>query len=289
MNRKTTKTTLVLLTLILGTTSAVAQQSAPTRAITNITGDLYRAQNNGHFTVFLVTPEGIILSDPISTDFSSWLKAELAQRFDQPVRYVLYSHYHDDHASGGAVWADTAELIGHANMPANIAAESGNPVFAEVLAPERTYSDRLTVELGGKTVEMIHSPPSHSTDSSILYFPEERAAFGVDWLNIGRVPYRTMEGAPIDAWIEANETLQELEYEIAIPGHGEVGARDDVDESTAYLEDLRDAVAQGIAEGKSLEEPQATVTLDEYAHFGQRDAWMAENIQGVYESMRASR
>mgnify|MGYP006189221593 CR=1 FL=1 len=41
--------------------------------------------------------------------------------------------------------------------------------------------------------------------------------------------------------------------------------------------------------GKSLEELQASITLDEYAHFGQRDAWMKENIQGVYESLTSNR
>ena len=53
---------------------AAAQQPA-TRGIVNITGQLYRAQNNNHYTVFLVTPEGIIMSDPINRDFSRWLKA----------------------------------------------------------------------------------------------------------------------------------------------------------------------------------------------------------------------
>ena len=92
---------------------AQQQQQPPTRAIVNITGQLYRAQNNNHYTVFLVTPEGIIMSDPINRDFARWLKAELASRFKVPVRYVLYTHRDWDHASGGVVFADTAEFVGH--------------------------------------------------------------------------------------------------------------------------------------------------------------------------------
>ena len=68
--------------------------------IVNVAGNLYRAQNNNHFTVFLATPAGIILADPINTAFATWLKAELAQRFGVPVRYVLYSHHHWDHVGG---------------------------------------------------------------------------------------------------------------------------------------------------------------------------------------------
>ena len=83
------------------------------RSITRIAGDLYRVQNNEHYTVFLVTPAGIILADPINVEAAAWIKAQLTERFpNAPVRYVLYSHHHQDHASGAAVFNDTAELVG---------------------------------------------------------------------------------------------------------------------------------------------------------------------------------
>ena len=108
-------------------TGALAQQKPAARGIVNITGQLYRAQNDNHYTVFLVTPEGIIMSDPINRDFSRWLIAEFATRFKVPVRYVLYTHKDWDHASGGVVFADTAEFVGHANMRAGVALPPGNP------------------------------------------------------------------------------------------------------------------------------------------------------------------
>src|SRR5436190_18509795 len=95
---------------------AAAQAKPPARSIVKITGELYRAQNDNHYTVFLVTPQGIILSDPINRDFSRWLKGEMATRFKVPVRYVLYTHRDWDHATGGVVWADTAEFVAHRNM-----------------------------------------------------------------------------------------------------------------------------------------------------------------------------
>jgi glyoxylase-like metal-dependent hydrolase (beta-lactamase superfamily II) len=54
-------------------------------------------------------------------EFATWLKGEMASRFHVPVKYVIYSHSHWDHASGGAVYADTARFIGHENMLKNIA------------------------------------------------------------------------------------------------------------------------------------------------------------------------
>lgn len=100
---------------------AQAQRGGGTRAITQIEGDLYRFQNNQHFSVFLVTPDGVIMGDPINGNAAEWLKQEIDERFGVPVKYVVYSHHHADHASGGAVFADTATFIGHENMLNHIA------------------------------------------------------------------------------------------------------------------------------------------------------------------------
>jgi glyoxylase-like metal-dependent hydrolase (beta-lactamase superfamily II) len=115
----------VIFVLMLGALAAAQQQ--PARSIVNITGQLYRAQNDNHYTVFLVTPEGVIMSDPINRDFSRWLKNEIATRFKVPVRYVLYTHRDWDHASGGVVFADTAQFVGHVNMLAGLAPPEGRP------------------------------------------------------------------------------------------------------------------------------------------------------------------
>ena len=102
-------------------TQCFAQPRPPAREITQIAGDLYRARNGNWYTVFLVTPAGIILGDPINETFSPWLKSELDARFpNRPVRYVIYSHSHFDHAAGGGVFAATATFVGHENMLRNM-------------------------------------------------------------------------------------------------------------------------------------------------------------------------
>src|SRR5687767_15883731 len=108
-------------------TSAFAQQKPPARGIVNITGQLYRAQNDNHYTVFLVTPQGIIMSDPINRDFARWLKTELATGSKVPVRYVPYTHCAWDRASAGVVFPDAAVFVGHAIIPDALAPPSGNP------------------------------------------------------------------------------------------------------------------------------------------------------------------
>jgi len=88
--------------------------------ITQVSGDLYKVSTGPGVqpvTVFLVTPEGIILADPENTQVATFLKDEFARRFKVPVRYVIYSHYHWDHARGGAVFADTAQFVAYKKMP----------------------------------------------------------------------------------------------------------------------------------------------------------------------------
>jgi glyoxylase-like metal-dependent hydrolase (beta-lactamase superfamily II) len=110
------------LTLGLLGGAAVAQQPprGPARDIVKVTGDLYRARNNNYFAIFLVTPDGIVLADPINTAFATWLKEQFAERFKVPVRYVIYSHSHWDHIEGGSVFADTARFVAHENVGRNM-------------------------------------------------------------------------------------------------------------------------------------------------------------------------
>ena len=92
----------------------------------------------------MVTPEGIVLVEPIGTEFATWLKAEMTKRFSVPVKYVIYSHSHWDHASGGAVYADTARFIGQDNMLKNIAMPAANtPLPANVRAQDKNGNGKI--------------------------------------------------------------------------------------------------------------------------------------------------
>jgi glyoxylase-like metal-dependent hydrolase (beta-lactamase superfamily II) len=109
------------------------------REIGNLTGDVYYARVDDYLSAFMVTPDGIVLVEPVGTEFATWLKGELDKRFGVPVKYVIYSHSHGDHASGAAVFEDTARIIGHealmgliamppasTQLPQNVRAQDGN-------------------------------------------------------------------------------------------------------------------------------------------------------------------
>jgi len=85
----------------------------PDRQITQLSANLYDAREEQQHTVFLVTPDGIIMGDPLNVVFAQWLRAELASRFPGlPVRYVLFTHHHFDRAHGGGAFTG-AERVAH--------------------------------------------------------------------------------------------------------------------------------------------------------------------------------
>ena len=91
-----------------------AQPTRPDNEITKLADDVYLFRHQFHQAIFIMTPEGVIVTDPINADAAAWLKAEIKKLTDQPVRYVVYSHHHSDHITGGSVFADQATFMSHA-------------------------------------------------------------------------------------------------------------------------------------------------------------------------------
>ncbi len=267
---------------LLLATAASAQDVR--REITNIAGDLYRFQNNFHYSVFLVTGDGIIATDPINAEAAQWLKAELDARFGQPVRYLIYSHDHADHISGGEVFADTAIIVAHEAAKTQIIGE-GRPTAV----PDITFRDSLTIELGGKTVELNHVGKNHSDNSIVMTFPAERTLFAVDFIPVRTLAFRDFPDAYIPEWIESLKAVEGMDFDILAPGHGPLGTPEDVAAFRGYMEDLRAEVLAHLRAGSTLEETQQAVTMDAYKEWGQYENWLPLNIAGMYQRLSLNR
>jgi glyoxylase-like metal-dependent hydrolase (beta-lactamase superfamily II) len=300
MNGQCSIFSLVALAAITCLPSAFAQQpqGQPVRTLTRITGDLYRVQNNDHYTVFLVTPAGIILADPITVEAANWIKTQLAERFpNTPVRYVLYSHHHQDHASGAAVFNDTAELVAHENFNAALKASASQNAdaprrYQAVVPPESTYNGRRTITLGGKTVQLIHPGPTrHAPDLTVLFFPAERVVFGVDFMAVKMVPgSNTLAGgAPVADYVNAIKAVEALDFTIAAPGHGPVGTKADIVAHRQYFENLGARVSAGFAAGRTVAQLQAAAIMDEYKEWIEYDEDNDVNIANVYRTLSAQK
>ena len=277
----------IIVTLLLLWTWIGAEAIAQTddRSITKIAGDLYRFQNRTHCSVFLVTPEGILVTDPINADAAKWLKTELAKRFPGvPIRNLVYSHSHADHIAGGEIFADTATVVSHERAKQRIVNEQ-----VPTATPQVTFSDRKTLQLGGKQIELIYFGPSHSDNLIVMRFPAERSVFAVDIVAVKRLPYQDFPDADLDGLIATLKGIEAMDFDILAPGHGALGGKADVADHRRYLETLRDRVKAGLAAGKSVEELKQTVTMPEYASWGMYKEWRELNVAGMYRLLQTSR
>lgn len=278
---------LVVLAVLCATAAppeALAQTPSPVREIVPLKGSLYRFRNNAHTSVFVVTPAGVIATDPIDSGAARWLKDEIAKRFNQPVKYLIYSHDHRDHIAGGEVFADTATVVAHERTKRVILAEK-----RPTAVPQLTFSERMTLELGGTTVELLYVGRNHSDNSIVMRFPAERVLFAVDFIPVRTVGFRDFPDAYLEEWIESLKRVEALDFDILAPGHGPLGDKESVRAYRGYMEDLRDAVTVLAREGKSLEEIKQTVKLPQYESWGNYERMFQLNIEGMYRLVQANR
>ena len=267
-----------LMPLLVYALSVNAGAQGTTRAVTNITGDVYRFQNNFHYSIFVITGEGVVVTDPISADAAEWLSGEIANLTDQPITHLVYSHSHADHASGGAFFGEIPNVIAHENAPDDI----------DLVSPTERFADTMTFTQGSKSFELTFLGPGHGTDLIAMVVRPENVAFVVDAVTPKRVFFRDFPNANVDQWIDQVRKVETLDFEILAGGHGELGVKHDATGGRIYLEDLRAEVLTGLQAGKTVEELSQTVMMDEYKDWGNYDQWRALNVQGMARHLKES-
>lgn len=252
------------------------------RSIEPVTRDVYRFQNNFHIAMFVVTDDGIVVTDPINADAVAWLKDELAKRFDKPVTHMILSHSHGDHASGGQGWGDIA-VIAHDNARKHV--EVGD---VDTAMPTETFADSHTFSTGGKDFELTYLGSGHGDDLIAVVVRPENVAFVVDVVSPGRLPYRDFPGADIDGYIEQIKAVEALDFEIIVPGHSRNGTKQDATDARIYVEELRDGVQAMLRDGKTEEEIIASDLMSEYSDWLAYNQFRDPNIQGMVRWLKES-
>lgn len=271
----------VLFSLILwlGICGALA---ATEYSIEKVKGNVYRFSAGHYHSVFMVTERGIFVTDPINADAAAYLIKELNERFEQPVKYLAYSHNHVDHALGGDVIAkDKVEVIAH-----EYADEDLRWTQTPTALPTITFNDELTVKLGEHSVEMKYYGPNNGRGSVSMRFMPENVLFVADWIVLDRMPYQTLPGYDIHGMIRSTKAvLEEKPFDVFVGAHAEMGTGKDVERYLSYLEALYAEVRDGMLAGKSLETLQQDIKLDEFSDLKMYNEWLPQNIEGVYKTL----
>jgi glyoxylase-like metal-dependent hydrolase (beta-lactamase superfamily II) len=271
------KNVLVAAAFAVAFSGGVAAQS-PDRAISKIGGDVYRFQNKFHYNIFVVTGDGVVVTDPINAEAAGWLRAEIAKITDQPITHLIYSHSHGDHASGGAAYGDVPNVIAHANAPDTI----------DGVAPTKRFDSEHSFALGSKNFELTYLGPGHGTDLIAVVVRPENVGFIVDAVSAKRLPYRDFPGSNVDDWANQVRKAETLQFDVFAPGHGSMGTKADVTDGRVYLEELRAEVLAALKSGKSDDEVAATVMMDKYSDWGSYKNWRELNVRGMARFLRES-
>lgn len=253
-------------------------QSDAKRSVTEIAEDVYRLQNNFHYSLVVITTEGAVVVDPINKDAAAWIKSEVAKLTDKPITHLIYSHSHGDHASGGAVLAEGAEVIAHANAP----------FVVDGVSPTKRFKEDYQFSVDDKTFELTWLGPGHGEDLIAVVVRPSNVAFITDAASPKRLPWRNMGGANVDDWISQVQKIESLDFDIFAPAHGNVGVKADATDVRVYMEELRAEVLLGLNEGKSVDALKSDITMDEYKDWGNYAEWLPLNIEGTANFLLSS-
>src|SRR5215470_11315268 len=144
--------------------------------IEEVKEDLYMISGEGGNVAVYVTSDGVLLVDDMFDRNHADILAQVKSVTDQPIRYVINTHQHDDHAGGDAKMLPIAEVIAHRNARANLT-DIKQPYYEDtpgtpIGLPRITFSDETAVYLGGKEVRAKYFGRGHTGGDAIIYFPE---------------------------------------------------------------------------------------------------------------------
>ena len=169
--------TATAMAVLVFTGAAVAQSAQPSFATRKIDGtdNVYLFRYQGHQSMFIVTPKGVIATDPIGRyrpEAVTAYLAEIKKVTDQPVKYLIYSHAHFDHIAGGKPFKDQgAIVIAHKNAKTHFEwAKKRGALLDSIVMPDQVVDDKKVISLGGTTLELIYVGRNHS-DSSLVMRP----------------------------------------------------------------------------------------------------------------------
>ena len=153
------------------------------------------------------------------------------------VTHLVYSHHHDDHAGAASLFDPGVVRIGHEETR-RLLLRDNDPAKP---APEVTFSDRYTLEVGGERVELAWHGPNHSPDNIFIHFPDHDALMLIDIVNAGWVPiYNLNLSEDVPGYLQAPATALSYPWTHFIGGHlGRLGTRDDISLHQQYIADIR--------------------------------------------------
>ena len=262
------------------------------------------SQVGGNIGVF-ISGEGVLVVDDNyyrqirngqSIALAEAVVAEIKKLTSEPIRFIVNTHHHSDHAGGNPVFAKLGTIYAQKNVRNRILEGYKNskapldfdPVKA---APAVTYDGELIFHLGGEEIHLYHPARAHTDGDTLVHFKNANVALWGDAFINNWVPVVDVAGgASTLEWLQFLDRGVELVGENAtmVPGHGAIAKAADVRRFRMYFTNMHASVRKAIAAGKTREQAMDEITVPAYATLPGGAARIRMNVAAVYDELKAA-
>ena len=250
---------------------------------------------------FVVTLEGVVMIDSCNSPLASRnMSATIRKITDKPIVFLIDTETHSDHTANHFIFSPPATIINHAGAGVAMKKEF-NPKRAETLAaqsaemraalqgykmvtPQIEYKDKMTLNLGERTFELIYLKNVHSEADTVIWLPKERVLFAGSAANV-RTILNLRPAVVLPDVLASYKLMKSLNPEVVVAGHGPVSTTKIFDEYEGYYTLLLKRVGEMAAQGKSLAEIKKELKMPEYADWHGQDR-LGVNIDVAYKSVK---
>jgi phosphoglycerate dehydrogenase-like enzyme/glyoxylase-like metal-dependent hydrolase (beta-lactamase superfamily II) len=262
-------------------------------AISPTNPSIFGGSNN----VWVVFKDYVVVVDANFPKEAGDVIAAVRKTTKKPIRYVLDTHHHGDHAWGNAVWVKAgATVVAQTNCarllrltgPKEFAAAGKPPTGRKDVAvsklemPTLTFDDKLVLDDGTQRVEFLHLGHSHTIGDAVAWLPRQKILCTGDACVNGSFNY--MGQSDSASWIRCLEKMQQLGAQTVLPGHGLPAGKELLEKQKRYFIDLRKQVKKGIDEGKDLPDIKKAIDMPWYKEWTTVKP-QEPNIEHVYNEL----
>ena len=262
----------------------VQREWAHDESIEQISKSVYRFGSDNQFGAYILTDEGIVVVDGhyCGSATPAWLKQQLKERHNVPVKYVILSHDHASHTCGTEVFNDTAVGIGSRNILPHMVFENRQSII-----PKITFTDEMDLHLGGVHIRLMYLGPSHSDNLIQVHVPDEKVLIAIDSAK-GFSTFPDVRDMDVNNQLLVYKKLAYMPVvDVVLPGHGPVKDQTAFSDAAIYLEALKKDVLERMAAGETLEQIKvgtAAVMMDKFGGtYKNMDRFLMPEIVTMYD------
>jgi glyoxylase-like metal-dependent hydrolase (beta-lactamase superfamily II) len=205
-----------------------------------VSGNLYWVTDGTYQSAFLTTSDGVVLLDAPPAIGHNIQRAvnrvALATGVTNVVTHLIYSHHHADHVGASSLFGPDIVRVGHEETR-RLLLRDDDPARP---APEETFANRCTLEIGGERIELAWYGPNHSPDNILIHLPDHDAIMLVDIVAPGWAPVcQNSLAQDVPGYFAAPDIALTYPWKHFIGGHMcRLGTRADVATHRQFMRDI---------------------------------------------------